>query len=66
VNAGPGLSALARLAWRDVARHPGRSLLVAALLALPTAELASATVLFRYGGPKGSMALGGSNVFMVL
>ena len=34
---------LARLAWRDVVRHPGRSLLIAAMLALPTAELAGAT-----------------------
>jgi hypothetical protein len=61
-----GLPALARLAWRDTARHPGRSLLVAALLALPAAELASATVLFRYGDLKAGMTLGGSNVFMVL
>jgi hypothetical protein len=66
VTPGAGLPALARLAWRDAARHPGRSLLVVALLALPAAELASATVLFRYGDLKASMTLGGSNVFMVL
>ena len=47
MTVGGGSRALARLAWRDIARHPGRSLLVAAALALPTAMLASATVVLR-------------------
>jgi len=48
------LRVLARVAWRDAARHRGRSLLVLAMLALPTAELAGATVLFRQSDLKAS------------
>ena len=61
-----GSRAVARLAWRDVARHPGRSLLVAAVLALPTAELASATVLLRTSDLKASGSFEQANVFMLL
>jgi FtsX-like permease family len=57
---------LARLAWRDAIRHPGRSLLIAAMLALPTAELAGTTVLLRYSDLKATMSLGGNNPFLVL
>jgi energy-coupling factor transporter ATP-binding protein EcfA2 len=57
VTAGPGRGALARLAWRDAARHRGRSLLVATVLALPTAMLASATVVLRTGDPAASRFL---------
>lgn len=46
------LRPLARLAWRDAVCHPGRSLLIAAMLALPTAELAGTTVLLRYSDLK--------------
>lgn len=62
----PGYRAIARLAWRDVARHPGRSLLVAVALALPTAELASATVLFRTSDLKASGSFEQANLFMLL
>jgi FtsX-like permease family len=60
------LRPLARLAWRDAARYPGRGLLMAAMLALPTAELAGATVLLRNGPLKGSMSLGGNDPFLML
>jgi len=66
VSALAGSRAVARLAWRDVARHPGRSLLVAAVLALPTAELASATVLLRTSDLKASGSFEQANVFMLL
>jgi hypothetical protein len=61
-----GLRALARLAWRDAARHPGRSLLVAGVLALPTAMLASATVVLRYGDLEAGRSFGTSNLFMLV
>jgi FtsX-like permease family len=66
VSAPAGSRAIVRLAWRDVARHPGRSLLVAAALALPTAELASATVLLRTSDLKASGSFEQANVFMLL
>jgi putative ABC transport system permease protein len=58
--------ALGRLAWRDVARHPGRSLLVAGMLALPSAMMASATVVLRYGDLAASRDFGMSNLFMLV
>jgi hypothetical protein len=61
-----GLRALARLAWRDAARHPGRSLLVAGALALPTAMLASATVVLRHGDLQAGRSFGTSNLFMLV
>lgn len=61
-----GLPALARLAWRDAARHPGRSLLVAALLALPTGMLASATVVLRTSDLAASRSFGMGNLFMLV
>ena len=64
---GPARSrAIVRLAWRDVARHPGRSLLVAVALALPTAELASATVLLRTSDLKASGSFEHANVFTLV
>jgi predicted lysophospholipase L1 biosynthesis ABC-type transport system permease subunit len=63
---GGGLWALARLAWRDVARHRGRSLLVATVLALPTAMLASATVVFRTSDLAAGRSFGLSNLFMLV
>jgi len=66
VSALAGSRAVARLAWRDVARHPGRSLLVAAVLALPTAELASATVLLRTSDLKASGSFEQANVFTLV
>jgi hypothetical protein len=66
VTAGSSLRLLARLAWRDAARHPGRSLLVASVLALPTAMLASATVVLRYGDLAASGSFGMSNLFMLV
>jgi predicted lysophospholipase L1 biosynthesis ABC-type transport system permease subunit len=66
VSAPAGYQAIARLAWRDVARHPGRSLLVAVALALPTAELASATVLLRTSDLKASGSFEQANVFMLV
>ena len=66
MTAGSSLRALARLAWRDTARHPGRSLLVASVLALPTAMLASATVMLRYGDLAASGSFGMSNLFMLV
>jgi hypothetical protein len=66
VTAGSSLRALARLAWREAARHPGRSLLVASALALPTAMLASATVVLRYGDLAASGSFGMSNLFMLV
>ena len=61
-----GLRALTRLAWRDAARHPGRSLLVATVLALPTAMLASATVLLRSSDLAASGSFGQGNLFMLV
>jgi predicted lysophospholipase L1 biosynthesis ABC-type transport system permease subunit len=66
VSALAGLRATARIAWRDTIRHLGRSLLIAILLTLPAAELASATVLFRYGDLRANMTLGGANIFPLL
>ena len=61
-----GLRALTRLAWRDAARHPWRSLLVATVLALPTAMLASATVLLRSSDLAASGSFGQGNLFMLV
>lgn len=66
MTAWSGPRALARLAWRDAARHPGRSLLVAGVLALPTATLASATVVLRSGDLQASRSFGMSNLFMLV
>ena len=66
MSAWSGPRALARLAWRDAARHPGRSLLVAAVLALPTATLASATVVLRHADLAASRDFGMSNLFMMV
>jgi putative ABC transport system permease protein len=66
LTAGAGVRALARLAWRDAARHPARTLLVATVLALPTAMLASATVVLRYGDLIASRSFGMSNLFMLV
>jgi len=66
MTAGGGSRALARLAWRDIARHPGRSLLVAAALALPTAMLASATVVLRTSELAASGSFGQGNLFMLV
>jgi hypothetical protein len=66
VSAPAGSRAIARLAWRDVARHPGRSLLIVVALALPTAELASATVLLRTSDLKASGSFEQANVFMLV
>jgi hypothetical protein len=66
VTAWSGPRALARLAWRDAARHPGRSLLVGGVLALPTATLASATVVLRSGDLQASRSFGMSNLFMLV
>ena len=61
-----GLRALTRLAWRDAARHPARSLLVATLLALPAAMVASATVLLRSSDLAASGSFGQGNLFMLV
>jgi putative ABC transport system permease protein len=45
VNIAPATRALARLAWREQRRRPGRFLLVIALVALPVAALVVAAVL---------------------
>jgi hypothetical protein len=67
VTAGGGrLRALARLAWRDAARHRGRSLLVATVLALPTAMLASATVVLRTSDLAAGRSFGQGNLFMLV
>jgi hypothetical protein len=66
VSLGGGLWALARLAWRDAARHPGRSLLVATVLALPTAMLASATVVLCTSDLAAGRSFGQSNLFMLV
>jgi putative ABC transport system permease protein len=66
MTAAPGLRALARLARRDAAHHPGRSLLVASVLALPAAMLASATVVLRYGDLAASASFGQGNLFMLV
>lgn len=67
MTAGGGrLRALARLAWRDAARHRGRSLLVATVLALPTAMLASATVVLRTSDLAAGRSFGQGNLFMLV
>jgi FtsX-like permease family protein len=66
VSAVAGPRALARLAWRDAARHRGRSLLVAAVLALPTGMLASATVVLRTSDLAASRSFGMGNLFMLV
>ena len=45
------LRALARVAWRDVARHRGRSLLVVLLIALPVAAMVAGIALLRTTQP---------------
>lgn len=66
MSAVAGPRALARLAWRDAARHRGRSLLVAAVLALPTGMLASATVVLRTSDLAASRSFGMGNLFMLV
>jgi putative ABC transport system permease protein len=45
MSVAPATRALARLAWRELRRRPGRSVLVIALVALPVAALTVAAVL---------------------
>lgn len=48
---GSAIRALARLAWRDVARHRGRSLLVTALVLLPVAAMVAGISIYRTTQP---------------
>jgi putative ABC transport system permease protein len=47
----PALRALGRVAWRDIARHRGRSLLVVFLIALPVAAMVAGIALLRTTQP---------------
>jgi putative ABC transport system permease protein len=44
---GSSLRALARVAWRDIARHRGRSILVTLLVLLPVAAMVAGIALYR-------------------
>ena len=48
---GSSIRVLARVAWSDIVRHRGRSVLVVALVALPVAAMVAGTALYRTTTP---------------
>jgi putative ABC transport system permease protein len=48
---GSSLRALARVAWRDIARHRGRSILVTLLVLLPVAAMVAGIAIYRTTQP---------------